>query len=192
MDIPETLIFGYGSLLSPESLRATIPNAKHLRPAYVRGFKRDFSLLDSEGWVSSNLDVAGTPFCAVDMHESENGEGNVNGVVFDVGGVDLSPLMERERDYELIETMAYDFHTGDPIGLCLAFLAGKRNGEYDFGSEAQERYLQVCLAGAREHGEEFCEAFLRTTHIGGVPLCDVPALRVTCGSEPTRHRNAGR
>jgi|ERR1035438_8215648 cation transport regulator ChaC len=181
----ETLVFGYGSLLSLESLRASVPNAKHLLPAYVKGFRRDFSLLDSEGWVSTNLDVAGVPFCAVDVHESENGEDVVNGVVFGVDGPDLPALLKRERDYELIETIAYGFHTDEPLGSCFVFAAGKHNGQYDFHSEAQARYLEICLDGARDHGDAFYETFLRTTYIGELPVCDVPSLRIKHGSKAT-------
>jgi hypothetical protein len=187
-----TLIFGYGSLLSLESLRDTLPNAKPPRPALIRGFRRDFSLLDSEDWISAHIDVADAAVCSVDVHEVGDVESVVNGVIFGVDDAGLPCLLRRERDYGTIETTAYDFHTGDPLGRCFVFSAGKRNGEYCFDSPAQESYLRVCLAGAREHGEAFYESFLRTTYIGERPLCGVPSLRAICGSEPTGPRGLGR
>jgi cation transport regulator ChaC len=170
------LIFGYGSLLSLESLRASVPDAQELRAAYIRGFRRDFSLLDSEGWVTSNLDVGGVPFCGVDIHRVAAGDAIVNGVVFQVDQSELPALLEREKDYELIETIAYDFHTSESVGTCLVFRAGKRNAQYDFSSAAQRRYLKVCLDGARAHGERFYEAFRRSTYIGTTPVCDIREL----------------
>jgi cation transport regulator ChaC len=172
------LIFGYGSLISAKSLKATVPTAKELRPAYIKGFRRDFSLLDTEGWVSSNLDVAGVPFCSVDVHKIEDSKAHVNGVIFKVGEEELPALLEREKDYALISTAAYDFRTDELLGECAVFSAGKHNGKYDFDSAAQKRYLEVCLEAAEEYGVAFREEFLRSTYIGDQPIGELLSVLI--------------
>ena len=173
------LIFGYGSLLQLESLKATVPSAKNLRPAYIEGFRREFTLWDPIGWTETNLDLAGIPFCGVDARQTSDNKDWVNGVVFEVDQTDLPALLKREQEYELIETTAYDFNTGQPIGTCMVFSANKITGEYDFNSAAQARYLDVCLEGAQAFGEEFLSQFICTTFIGDRSLDNLPALKLT-------------
>lgn len=171
------IIFGYGSLLSRESLRASVPNATNLRPAYMKGFRREFSLLDPEGWTTTNLDVAGIPFCAVDVIAGHV-DSIVNGIVFEVNREYMTALKRREQEYALIQTMAYDFRDDREIGSCYVFSANKRNGRYLFGEPAQERYLKVCLEGAREYGDKFYEQFLATTYIDDKTLNKIPELAI--------------
>jgi cation transport regulator ChaC len=171
-----TLIFGYGSLIIPESLKATVPYAKNVHPVYVRGFKRDFSLWDPTGWTATNLDLTGIPFCALDVHKIEDEEARVNGITFEIDESQAPALLRREELYALIETTTYDFHTDKPLGSCFVFSANKHNGEYDFNSTAQERYLQECIESAKEYGDEFYREFLRSTYIGTQPLSEMPEL----------------
>jgi cation transport regulator ChaC len=162
--------------MSEESLRATVPDCKDLAPAYINGFRREFNLLDQEGWVSSNLDVGGVPFCAVNL-AVDRPESRLNGVAFRVDEKYLAVLRQREAEYDLIETSVYDFMNDEPLGICFAFAAKRSDGRYRFGEPAQERYLEVCLDAAREHGDAFYKAFLKTTHLNGKRLDQLPALR---------------
>jgi cation transport regulator ChaC len=139
----ETIIFGYGSLINLESLKTTAPNAYNIKPAYIKGFRREFCVLDSVGWTETNLDVSGQPMCAVDVHEVNDPNGVVNGLVFSVSRADLQKLVAREGNYELINTPYYDFKTDEKLGECSVFSAGKHNGSYDFKGAAQARYLQI-------------------------------------------------
>ncbi|MDB5182376.1 MAG: hypothetical protein JWO47_160 [Candidatus Saccharibacteria bacterium] len=170
-----TLIFGYGSLLNTESLKATVPDAFNIRPAYIKGFKRDFCLWAADGSVAGHPELSGTPYCAVDVHHiPESSE--VNGVVFEVHEAQLPALMEREEGYTLVKTEAYDFETHEDLGTCFVFAANKHNGDFAFNSPAQMRYLNTCLSGAKEHGEKFYQQFIRTTFIGQHALIDVAEL----------------
>lgn len=171
-----TLIFGYGSLIIPESLRATVPYATNVHPVYVRGFKRDFSLWDPTGWTATNLDLAGIPFCALDVHKIEDKGARVNGITFEVGESQMPALLRREELYALIETTAYDFYTDKPLGNCFVFSANKHNGKYDFSSPAQQRYVQECSESAKAYGNAFHKEFLENTYIGDRPLSKVPEL----------------
>ena len=169
-------IFGYGSLINLESLKATVPNAYNIRPAYIKGFKREFCLWDSVGWTETNLDLAGEPMCAVDIHLSDNHEARVNGVVFSVPDADLKRLLIREENYKLIETPFYDFKNDQELGTCRVFSANKHNGTYDFKGAAQARYLQICIDSSRQYGERFYSEFLNTTYINDKLLAAMPEL----------------
>jgi len=174
--IPIKQFFGYGSLMDPESLLATAPDATDIRACYVKGFRRNFNLWDPIGWTETNLDLAGMPMCALDVEKDTNPDSVVNGIVFSVGGESVSRLLEREENYSLIETQAYDFETSQPIGVCGLFSACKRNGKYDFNSPAQARYLQICLESAKQHGDRFLKDFLDSTFIHGIRLGEYKEL----------------
>lgn len=181
-----TYIFGYGSLLQLESLKATVPSARNLRPVYIKGFRREFTLWDSIGWTETNLDLAGIPFCGVDVCPVNDKNSLVNGVVFEVSEADLPALLEREKEYELVEVTAYDFTTHKPVGTCMVFSANRQTGEYDFNSAAQKRYLDVCLEGAEQYGEEFLSQFILTTFIGDKSLNRISTLNI----KPTTFRKS--
>jgi len=159
------LVFGYGSLMNRESLLSTVPTATDIRPAIIKGFTRDFSVWDEEGWVSTNLDVTGKPFCALDVQTTDDPEALVNGIIFAIPDEDLPKLLAREHDYTTIRTTAYDFVTQQPIGETIVFSSGKNNGQYDKNSLAQQRYWDVCLAAAREYGDDFYQMFIDTTRL---------------------------
>lgn len=169
------IIFGYGSLMQTESLKTTVPSAKNLYPVYIKGFRREFTLWDPVGWTETNLDLADIPFCAVDIQPAVD-DSLVNGIIFEVDQSEVPALLEREKGYKLIETTAYDFITQEPIEACMVFSANTRTGEYDFESEAQQRYLDVCLEGAKQYGEEFYGMFCNTTYIGDRLIKDIKGL----------------
>jgi cation transport regulator ChaC len=171
-------LFGYGSLLSRESLLASVPEASAFVPAYIRGFRRVFNFSDTDGFIKTNLDVAGEAFCAANIEAVPDQDSVVNGALFTVKQEDLPGLIDREHGYELVCTEAYDFETKRLLGQCGTFLADDNQnvGEFIHNGAAQLRYLQVCLDGARSHGNEFYELFLQSTHIGGVALGALPEL----------------
>lgn len=163
------LAFGYGSLINIKSLLSSVPDAIDIQPGYIKGFRREFSLLDPEGWTTTNLDVAGMPFCALDIRPT-NSQERVNGVVFAVSEVYFHELLRREKEYQQIKTTVYDYSTDEPLGECLVFSSGKNNGTFEADNKAQQRYVEVCLEGARAIGPRFYEEFLASTYIGGNAL----------------------
>lgn len=170
------MLFGFGSLISPESLKSTAPNAQAIKPAYIKGFLREFNLWDPLGYTDTNLDLAGIPFTALDVSKTEDSAARVNGVVFTVNQDDFKQLLIREQEYQLVETMAYDYETGTPLGTCAVFSAGKNNGTYSFDSAPQKRYLDNYLKAARSYGQKYYDEILDTTYINGRKLKQFPEL----------------
>ena len=172
------VIFGFGSLINRESLKATVSDAYDIKPCFIKGFVRDFSLWDSVGFTETNLNLKATPFCALDVKKVNDVSKIVNGVMFKTSETHFNDLLRREQGYDLIETEVYDFKTGNPLGSAFLFSANKNNGKYNFGCKAQERYLSVCLSGAKAFGEKFYSEFLDTTFIENRCLSEVLELQL--------------
>lgn len=177
------LIFGYGSLIDRRSLIATVPDAANIRPAYIKGFYRDFCLWDPEGWTETELDVAGVPFCAVDIRKTDKSS-SLNGIVFEMSSVHFETLKRREQQYELLQTSVYNFVDDSILGDCFVFCANKQTGQYVFDEPAQERYLKLMLNGAKEYGESFYHELLATTYLNGKSLREMPVLVESLNSRP--------
>jgi cation transport regulator ChaC len=171
-----TTIFGYGSLINTQSLKASVPNPGSIRPSYIKGFLRSFNLWDEVGFTVGNKDIAGIPYCALDVMKVDDINKRVNGVSFTVNDKQLINLLEREHDYSLIKTTVYDFETDNEIGECVLFVANKNNGTFAYNSESQKRYLGICLSGAKEFGHKFYDNFLESTFIKNKALKDMPGL----------------
>ena len=172
------VLFGFGSLIGEASLRATAPNATDIRPAYIKGFVRDFSLWDSIGFTETNLDLTGIPFCALDIQNGFDPDARVNGVSFSVDEEDFEKILVRERDYEVIETEVYDYKTNKLMGVTKVFSSGRNDGSFDFDSQAGMRYLDNYLDAGRERGDKYYQELLETTFIDGKSLNQYPQLMV--------------
>lgn len=166
-------IFGFGSLINSSSLLTTVSNAADIRPCYVKGFRRQFNLFDVISGNHTDPRLAGMSYCALDISAISDTEAKVNGVLFAVDDDGLLSLIKRERGYELVDTVAYDFETGEKIGDCQLFSACKNDGVYDAVSPAQVRYLEICLEGTKQYGENFYRMFLDTTYVGDKLLSEV-------------------
>lgn len=158
-------VFGFGSLINPDSLKVTVPDAFGFKPAYIKGYIRDFSVWDSTRLMS-----------ALDIRACVDGEARVNGVAFSINEERLKELLERESEYQTIETIAFEYIGNQEIGKCIVFSSCKYNGKYDFKSEAQKRYLEICIKGAKLYGGEFYNEFIRTTYIEGRRLDEITEL----------------
>lgn len=167
-------VFGYGSLPNRESVQETVPEIQQLQPCFVKGFVRDFSFWSPTGYVVTNLDVAGEPFYALNAIASASIKDIVNGVCFEVDDKQLEKLAVREHGYNLLQTVTYDFKTGEPLHDCILYSAvPHRQHIFEADSPAQKRYLKTCLTGAQSHGNMFYDQFLQTTFISTQSLADV-------------------
>lgn len=171
------IIFGFGSLINSDSLRSTIFDAADIKPAYVKGFLREFNLWNPIGFKNISPELTGIPFCALDIKRIPDLKARVNGVTFKVNETQLKKLQARERGYKLVKSVAYDFNTDKKFGECYLFSACKNDGKYDFSSSAQTKYLGTCMEGAKKFGNEFYREFLDTTHIGDKTISEVLELR---------------
>jgi cation transport regulator ChaC len=156
-------VFGYGSLINETSMRASSPRAVDIMPAYITGFRRSFAKWNGLEHLSETARQGRIPFCALDVqpHESHR----VNGVVFKVDDREFEKLIEREYGYQMLETAAYHYDSDDNVGTTYVFSAENPTSTYDFGNASQERYLQICLAGAQNLGDSFYQEFIETTYI---------------------------
>lgn len=165
-------LFVYGSLLSVESRRATVGEDLRFWPATISDYRRTFTHWDAEGFTSSEADVAGFPFCALNV-EPTQGQ-SVNGIVLAVPTPSLRKLATREQGYSLVKVRP-QLESGIVCPRpCFMFVSTATSGSFEEGSPAQVRYLRLCLAGARELGPAFLDEFLRTTYVGDHPLADLP------------------
>lgn len=170
------IIFGFGSLMDIDSLTFTIIDPVDIRPAYIKGFIREFNLWSSAGLRYAAPDLKNIPFCALDIRETADQKSRVNGVIFETSNAQLERLKDREAGYKLVRTTAYDFKTGKKLGACYVFSACKNDGKYAFDSASQKSYLETCIRGARKFGDEFYQEFLNTTYIGDKTLSEVLEL----------------
>ncbi len=100
------MMVAYGSLMSHQSIRETIPD-RHFTPVIVKGYRRIFNLAVERGKCPDVLNVV-----------KASGH-SFNGLLFKVTGAELRKVKEREDDYNLEETWAYDFLTGHRLCRCL-------------------------------------------------------------------------
>lgn len=171
-------VFGFGSLIYTPSLLTTAPNADDIQPAYITGFKRQFSFWDAAGYTETNLDCAGEPMCALDIVQTIDPAARVNGVTFSVNEADFAELLRREEGYNLITIPAFNYSSDRLITKeCFVFSAGKNDGSYIFDGKAQERYLEDFLKAARQYGQKYYEEAVQTTFIDDIPLHKVAKLK---------------
>jgi len=163
-------IFGYGSLLSTASLQKTVPSPKALTPCYIQGFRRNFSFQREHREGITHFDASGPQFAALNVLPHTDPAAHVNGVLFDLSDEELAQLMEREHGYDMLETTTYDFVTHEPLGTCIVFSANQEQEAFNYDAPGQLRYLQICLDGAREHGDTFYQTFITSTYVNGIPL----------------------
>ena len=156
-----------------DSLIFTITHPVDIKPAYVKGFRREFNLWSLTGLRYATPDLRDVPFCALDISKVADQKSKVNGVIFKASNIQLEKLKDRESAYKLVKTVAYDFKTGRKLGDCYLFSACRNDGKYDFGSAAQKSYLETCLRGAKKFGDEFYQEFLNTTYVGDKTLSEV-------------------
>jgi hypothetical protein len=100
------LMVAYGSLMSHQSIRETIPD-RHFTPVIVKGYQRIFNLAVERGKCPDVLNVvkaSGYTF---------------NGLLFKVTDTELRRIKEREDECNLAETWAYDFLSGHRLSRCL-------------------------------------------------------------------------
>ena len=144
------MVVGYGSLMSHQSLRETIPD-KHFTPVIVKGYKRVFNLAIMGG---KDPDV-------LNLEKSPNEE--FNGVMFEVNDKELREFKKREEAYNLEETWAYDFLTGKKLCNCLIDI------DYIVAIDKRHRkpnkdYFILCRESAYHISREFGKYWDSTTY----------------------------
>ena len=165
-------IFGYGSLLDERSLRSTAPSAKNIIPAKLFGFVRVFNLNAKTRICSQN----NLPIAALNIEKSEINQ-FVNGIAFEVSKRDFDNLIKRECGYELVQVEVCDYFDSKNVMKVYFFRTLHYEAyPYQFDSLTQQKYLNLCLRGAKIFGEEFYNDFLKTTFIGESSIYDLDEI----------------
>lgn len=145
-------IFGYGSLLLESSLRRTCPNAQIIEIYSIKGYKRVCNV-ECETHCAKNIE-----FCEDSINSF------VNGVIFKIiNEEELNQLLIREEGYEIIQIT-------HPTLEVYTFSAKENLKDRIYTTQRQREYLQTCINGAKEKGEEFYNQFLQTTFVDGILL----------------------
>lgn len=126
-------IFGYGSLLNPQSRKNTFEELELFQNVKLRGYRRVLNAChESYSHIAMNIEPAL--------------EKSVEGVVVAVSEADMPALLERELGYDMIEVTkqlsksfsqpVYTFMMPNPVLLPQ--------------SEFRQEYLNLCLLGVPE------------------------------------------
>ncbi|MFP4401785.1 MAG: gamma-glutamylcyclotransferase family protein [Candidatus Nanoarchaeia archaeon] len=146
MNLP-IYIFGYGSLLLESSLRRTCPNAQIIETYIVDGYKRVCNV-EFETHCAKNIE-----FC------KDSTNFFVNGVIFKVSDEEeFNQLLIREKGYDIIQI-------SHPTLEVYTFSAKQNLNNRIYNTKRQKEYLQTCINGAKERGEEFHKLFLQSTFV---------------------------
>lgn len=140
-------IVGYGSLISHNSLKDTIPNKK-FTPVIVKGYKRIFNFKLKK----SDL-----------LNLKKDSRLKFNGILFTVNNKELKELIRRESNYQVRKTTAYDFETGNRLGKCLIFIDFMDIDK--FRRKPNKKYFVLCREAAYHISKNFGKYWDKTTHI---------------------------
>mmetsp|Transcript_16910 Transcript_16910/g.16261 ORF Transcript_16910/g.16261 Transcript_16910/m.16261 type:complete len:216 (+) Transcript_16910:60-707(+) len=99
-------IFGYGSLLSYQSVLSTMPSATNFRGSTLNGYSRNFNLVSINGIKSGTADLLTMEMAALTIRKDASGF--VKGCFFDIPDAELAPYLEREHRYIPIQVEALD------------------------------------------------------------------------------------
>lgn len=128
-------VFGYGSLMNPESLARTLPRPKEMSRVSVQGYVRKFN-------------KKGARYLYLNIVPKE--ETIVSGVIIPVTKAELALLKRREIGYDCVDV------TNDIVekidGTVYAFLAPDKHYP---DMKISRRYIETCLGGLdpSEHDE---------------------------------------
>lgn len=155
-------IFEYGSLINEKSLKKTVPSVTNIRPTIIYGFLRIFNLKSTSRFDNE----IGKFSCILNVEKAEEGLPSINGICFDMPIEEFEKLLEREKAYELVQVEAIDYNNKN--NRCRAFMFRAKHYDtypYQYESEKQEEYLQICIEGCKNFGDDFYEKFCKTTFI---------------------------
>ena len=160
-------VFGYGSLINmPENKELSVKNKRKICPVMVSGLKRSFNVITSSN-TSAKYKVLG-------VKNSSDTKKRCNGILIEItDSEELAKLINREKNYtpKQLASKRISFPYKKHLSLTKAdqIICFYPQAKYTLKKkEAAElkirpKYLQICLAGARDFGEEFLHDFNETT-----------------------------
>jgi hypothetical protein len=170
-------IVGYGTLLYADSVGDTIGSAaktKVYHPVIIYGFKRLFNLLPSH--YKPSFKISKMPLEKAAANIIASGESKFNGLAFEVSEAELADIDKRERSYKRIETIMYDFKSGEPKGTAFVYSADEQKAILSDDPSYLPDWEDISWArtGAYRHGKEFGKMYDRTTFLadGSTLVCE--------------------
>lgn len=165
-------IFAYGSLMNEEDLKRTVPEAKNIIPAKLSGYTRVFNLA-SHYRFDSELD--NIPVCVLTLERTSNSN-FVNGICFDMEKTSFDDLLERERTYDLVESVVEHYELAESYQAY--FFISKEHEQYPYilNSNLQHSYLELCISGCLKYGSQYLEDFKKSTHFFNITDSDCERL----------------
>lgn len=155
-------IFAYGSLLYKESLLKTVPSARNIFPCKLYGFVRVFNFPSFDRL----CEKTSIPCAVLNVEKSEWNQ-FINGICFEMDENCFEDLKYRERGYEIVQVEIKDYYDETKVSKAYFFRALHFEAHnYQSQSEKQKEYLNWCINGCSEFGEQFVEEFKKTTFIG--------------------------
>lgn len=160
-------VFAYGSLLNPESLARTVPNARLSAVAGARlvDFVRTFDVAfpnDGSQRDKAYFDDRGRrPPTVLFANVVPSSDGHAaNGVLVPLGPGDLSLLVDRERRYEVVDVTEsislLDPSASAPTSVCTFVGRERFTRADDVGHGVLSReYLEAIASGVQHWGRAF-------------------------------------
>jgi hypothetical protein len=149
-------VFGYGSLINKNELIKEFSKKKKVIPAIVSGLKRAF-----------NVSSKGGAYKVLGVKDSK--QAWCNGVLIKVNEAELLALIKRESHYvaKIIKKDRFSFPYGKKIewkreDRIVCFYPEplfKLNKMQSKRIPVRPNYLNICLEGAAELGEDFLQGF---------------------------------
>ena len=99
-------IFGYGSLMSEESTKITMPTATNFRKGILEGYRRIYNLVSVSGIRNGTVNMATKEIAALSI--AVWADGRVFGCIFEIPHVELAGYLEREHRYKPVEVKVWD------------------------------------------------------------------------------------
>lgn len=160
---PTHFIFAYGSLINAESRFQTIPKSKDAIPVRISPEFGYFRMWNYQG-IRSRLTALGV------QKVQDEGDGlSMNGVIYPVDGDDMSLYDKREEGYyraevpwELVTVLSWK-NLPDFSKSKLWMYVPEKSKPANIDYPIVQSYIDVCLTGCNEYGEEFAREFLETT-----------------------------
>jgi hypothetical protein len=156
-------VFGYGSLINMSDNKVLfLKNKRKICPVMVSGLKRSFNVSSTEG-----------KYKVLGVKESTDKNKQCNGILIEItDSEELAKLIKREKNYTprqlAPERLSFPYKKHLSLNNTDQIICFYPQTKYILKKkEAAEikirpKYLQICLAGARDFGEDFLHDFTET------------------------------
>jgi len=156
-------VFGYGSLINMrENKELSVKNKQKICPVMVSGLKRSF-----------NVSSTGGKYKVLGVKNNSDTKKQCNGILIEItDSEELAKLIKREKNYTprqlALERISFPYIKHLSLTKADQIICFYPQAKYTLKKkEASElkikpKYLQICLAGARDFGEDFLHDFTET------------------------------